>query len=77
MQKNRRVAGYVTILTTQRMNKKTSDLGIFFVENRLNYFQVMPDKPETLRYLNTKANKAFSMATYSNDTNFSRLFYKG
>ena len=33
--KNRRVAGYVTILTTQEINKKTSKWGVFFVGNRL------------------------------------------
>jgi hypothetical protein len=34
--KNRRVVGYVTILTTQEINKKASKLGIFFVGNCLN-----------------------------------------
>jgi len=33
--KNRRVAGYVTILTTKEINKKTSKWGVFFVGNRL------------------------------------------
>jgi len=34
--KNRRIASYVTIFTTQKMDKKTSKLGTFFAGNRLN-----------------------------------------
>jgi|GEM_PF-6133417 len=34
--KNRRIARYVTIFTTQKMDKKTSELGIFFAGNRLS-----------------------------------------
>jgi len=29
---------YVTIFTTQKMDKKTSELGIFFAGNRLKYW---------------------------------------
>jgi ankyrin repeat protein len=33
--KKGRIAGYVTLFTTQKMDKKTSKLGIFFAGNRL------------------------------------------
>ena len=34
--KNRSIASYVTIFTTQKMGKKTNKLGIFFSGNRLS-----------------------------------------
>ncbi len=34
--KNGRIAGYATIFTTQRTDKKTSQVGIFFAGNRLS-----------------------------------------
>jgi len=33
--KKGRIAGYATLFTTQKMGKKTSQLGIFFAGNRL------------------------------------------
>jgi hypothetical protein len=34
--KKGRIASYVTLFTTQEMDKKTSKMGIFFAGNRLN-----------------------------------------
>ena len=34
--KRGRIASYATLFTTQKMDKKTSKLGIFFAGNRLN-----------------------------------------
>ena len=33
--KNRRITGYATIFTTQKMDEKISELGLFFAGNRL------------------------------------------